>query len=118
MNTPETIDAYLSKFPPEKQSIMNKVRKAILEVVPDAVECISWGMPAFKRKKVLVLFAGHKNHLGLYPFPDTIEHFRKELELYHTSKGAIQFPYEKSLPLDLIKSIVKYNADKLAGGIK
>lgn len=112
-NIPENIDAYIAAFPLELQPVMNQMRKAIREVAPEATEGISWGMPTFKIKKVLVQFAGFKNHLGFYPYPETIEYFRDELTAYHTSKGGIQFPYNKPIPFDLVKRIVSYNRDKL-----
>lgn len=114
-NVPENIDVYIAAFPLEVQSAMNEVRQVIREVAPEATEGISWAMPTFKIKKILVQFAGFKNHLGFYPYPETIEHFRDELTSYHTSKGGIQFPYNKPIPFDLIKRIVGYNRDKLTG---
>ena len=114
-NVPENIDAYIGGFPLEIQSIMNEVRKTIRDTAPDATEGISWAMPTFKIKKILVQFAGFKNHLGFYPYPETIAHFQDELTSYHTSKGGIQFPYNKPIPFDLIKRIVSYNRDKLIG---
>lgn len=114
-NVPENIDAYIAEFPMEIQAVMNEVRKVIREVAPEATEGISWAMPTFKIKKILIQFAGFKNHLGFYPYPETIEHFREELILYRTSKGGIQFPYNKPIPFDLIKRIVSYNRNKLMG---
>lgn len=110
---PTNIDAYIAEFPLEIQLKMKEMRKVIMEVAPEATEGISWAMPCFKIKKMLVQFAGFKNHLGFYPYPETIEHFRDELTSYHTSKGGIQFPYNKPIPLDLIKRIVSYNRSKL-----
>jgi len=68
-------------------------------------------MPAFKQHKVLVYYAVHKAHIGFYPTSNPIVHFKKELQKYHTSKGSIQFPLNKSLPLTLIKKIVKFRAE-------
>jgi uncharacterized protein YdhG (YjbR/CyaY superfamily) len=65
-------------------------------------------MPAYKYKGMLVYFAGYKNHIGLYPTASGVKVFEKELAKYKTSKGAIQFPLDKSLPLPLIKKIIKY----------
>ncbi|MDR2913750.1 MAG: DUF1801 domain-containing protein [Tannerella sp.] len=117
--TPENslacIEEYIAGYPLPVQAMMNEMVKIIKEVAPEATEGLSWSMPTFKIKKILVQFAGHKNHVGFYPYPETIEHFKKELGSYKTSKGGIQFPYDKSLPYDLIKQIVKYNAGKLRG---
>lgn len=114
-NVPENIDAYIAEFSSEIQPVMNEIRKAIREVAPEATEGISWAMPTFKIKKILVQFAGFKNHIGFYPYPETIEHFKDELDGYKTSKGGIQFPYNKPIPIDLIRRIVGYNRDKLIG---
>lgn len=114
-NIAKNIDTYISEFPLEIQATMNEVRNVIKEIAPEATESISWAMPTFKIKKILVQFAGFKNHLGFYPYPETIEYFRDELTSYHTSKGGIQFPYNKPVPFDLIKRIVSYNRDKLIG---
>lgn len=62
----------------------------------------------FNELLMLVYFAAHTNHIGFYPFTSAIEAFTKELAPYHTSKGAIQFPLNKSLPLDLIKRIIEF----------
>jgi uncharacterized protein YdhG (YjbR/CyaY superfamily) len=102
------IDEYISAFPPDVQVILNQIRTAVKKAAPQATEVISYGMPAFKQNKVLVYFAIGKNHIGFYPTPNPIKVFSKELEGYKTSKGAIQFPLDKKIPLTLISKIVKY----------
>jgi uncharacterized protein YdhG (YjbR/CyaY superfamily) len=87
---------------------MEKMRKAIKEEAPQATEAISYQMPTFKLNGNLVHFAAYKKHIGFYPTPSAIEAFREKLSSYKTSKGAIQFPIDKSLPIDLIKDMVKY----------
>ena len=62
--------------------------------------------------KVLVYFAAGKNHLGFYPTPGPIEQFAEELKEYHTSKGAVQFPYAKPLPEELIRKMIRYRAEE------
>lgn len=106
-NKIETIDQYIADFPKEVQKMMQQVRQSILSMAPQAEETISWGMPTFKTKKILVQFAGHKNHLGFYPWPETIEAFKEKLSDYKTSKGGIQFPYNKPIPLELISNMVR-----------
>lgn len=108
----ETIDQYISGFPQEIQVIMQQVRQTVLDAAPQAKESISWKMPTFKMKTILVQFAGHKQHLGFYPWPETIERFKNELSDYKTSKGGVQFPYNKQIPYDLIKRMVEYNVGK------
>ena len=102
------IDEYISAFPPDVQNILNQIRAAIKKAAPKSVEVISYGMPAFKQNKVLVYFAVSKNHIGFYPTPNPIVVFKKELEGYKTSKGAIQFPLDKKIPLTLISKITKF----------
>lgn len=104
----KSIDDYIIQFPVEIKSKLETIRTAIKKAAPKSVEVISYGMPAFKMHKVLVYFAVGKNHIGFYPTPNPIIFFGKELEGYKTSKGAIQFPLDKKVPLSLISKIVKY----------
>ena len=60
------------------------------------------------RSGVLVYFAGYKNHIGFYPTGNGVAAFKDRLDDYKTSKGAIQFPLDKKLPVKLITEIVKY----------
>lgn len=114
-----TIDEYHASQPEDLRERLEKLRQAIRQAAPMATETISYGMPAFRQNKVLVYYALNKEHIGFYPTPGPILHFRKELEKYNTSKGAIQFPIDKPLPVSLIKKIVKFRLDEDSGsGIK
>ena len=103
-----SIDDYINQFPDEIKSKLEKIRAAIKKAAPKSVEVISYGMPAFKMNKVLVYFAVGKNHIGFYPTPNPIKVLSKELEDYKTSKGAIQFPLDKKIPLALISKITRF----------
>jgi uncharacterized protein YdhG (YjbR/CyaY superfamily) len=106
---PETIDAYIAGFPRDVQKILQQVRDTILEIVPEAEETISYGIPAFNLNKTyLVYFAGFKNHIGFYPTPVGMEAFKKDLAGYKTGRGSVQFPLDKPMPLALIRKIVRY----------
>lgn len=105
---PETIDAYIVSQPEEIQPYLRAVRKAIKEAIPEAEEKISWSMPTFWKKHNLIQFAGFKNHIGLYPGPEAVEQFAEQLKDYKTSKGTIQFPYKKPIPLELIAGIAAW----------
>ncbi len=107
-NKPTTIDEYIEQFPEDVQQILTRVREVIKESAPDAVEKISYQMPGFYLKGMLVWFAGHKNHLGFYPTGAGIEAFKDELSPYKFSKGAVQFPLDQPIPYNLISKIVKY----------
>jgi uncharacterized protein YdhG (YjbR/CyaY superfamily) len=114
-NTYKDIDAYHALQPAEFRDLLEQLRQTIKQVAPRATETISYGMPAFKQHKVLVYYALNNNHLGFYPTPSAIEQFKKELEAYKTSKGAIQFPLDKPLPLQLIQDIVMFRMEEDAG---
>ena len=110
---------YIQSFPPDIQNILEKIRQTIHKAAPEAVEAISYGMPAFKQNGAIIYFAAHKNHIGLYPMASSIEAFKKELSRYKSSKGAVQFPLNEPIPFELIEKIVKFrvkeNSAKNAG---
>ncbi len=106
------IDEYHSSCPADIQKILEQLRQTIKEAAPKVTETISYGMPAFRQNKVLVYYAIHKEHIGFYPTPKPIEVFKNDLVKYKTSKGAIQFPIDKPLPISLIKKIVKFRAEE------
>ena len=103
------IDEYISNFPADTQQKLEEMRALLHSLVPDAEECISYGIPTLKyKKKNLIHFAGYKTHIGLYPGAKTIEDFLPELSKYNTSKGTVQFPLSEKLPVALIKKMTKY----------
>jgi uncharacterized protein YdhG (YjbR/CyaY superfamily) len=105
---PTTIDDYIAQFPQDVQQILNRLRSVIQESAPQAVERISYQMPAFYLKGNLVYFGVHKHHIGFYPTGSGVEAFKEELSAYKGSKGAVQFPFDKPIPYDLISRIVKF----------
>ena len=107
-NTPKDIDQYISIFPEDIQEILQEIRSTIQQAAPGAEETISYQMPTFKLKGNLVHFAAYKKHIGFYPAPSGIERFKNRLTDYETSKGAIRFPLDKPIPLDLISDIVAF----------
>ena len=105
---PKTVAEYFAAVPPPALRVLNNLRSAIRSAVPpEAIETISYGIPAFKHKKVLVWFAAFSNHCSLFPTASVIESFKNELKSFSTSKGTIHFPIDKPLPTTLIKKIVK-----------
>ncbi len=103
-----TIDEYIKEWPDDIQRLLQQMRQTIKKAAPEAKEVISYGMPAFKGKRVLVYFAAHKSHIGFYPTASGIANFSKELAAFESSKGAVQFPLDKPLPLDLVEKITKF----------
>lgn len=108
MKNPIDIDAYIFSFPEEAQKLLKQMRQVIHEVAPQATEIISYGMPAFKFKGMLVYFSAYEHHIGFYPLPSAIAKFKDELSIYKSAKGSVQFPINKPLPLTLIKRMVEF----------
>lgn len=106
--TPSDIDEYINGYPDEIREPLRKIREAIRSAAPNAKEKISYRMPSYTLNGMLVYFAAHTSHLGFYPLTSAIAAFRDELEPYKTSKGTIQFPYNKPLPVRLIKKIIRF----------
>jgi uncharacterized protein YdhG (YjbR/CyaY superfamily) len=105
----KSIDEYIQTFPGDVQNILKSVRKTIKEVVPNAEEAISYQIPTFKLNgSYLIYFAGWKDHIALYPKPRSNDALTKQLSVYKSGKGSVQFPIDKPMPLALIKKIVRY----------
>jgi len=104
----KNIDEYISGFPKDIQLILQKIRETINKAAPKAEEVIGYNMPAFKQNNVLVYFAAFKKHIGFFPTTKPILVFKNELTGYNTSKGTIQFPLDKKIPLRLISKITKF----------
>jgi len=106
--TPQSIDQYMAGVPEPARTTLKKMRTAIRSALPsDATETISYRIPAFKRKNILVWFAAFSDHCSLFPTASVIAEFKDELKGYSTSKGTIHFPLDKPPPIALIKKIVK-----------
>lgn len=105
---PKTIEEYMERQPTEHQAYLSQINHVIRSAIPDALPKISWSMPTYWRKQNIIQFAAFKKHIGLYPGPEAVEFFAERLEGYKTSKGTIQFPYDKPLPLELIGEIAKW----------
>lgn len=105
---PKTVAEYFAATPEPVRSTLNKMRATIRSVVPaGSTEIISYGIPAFKDKRVLVWFAAFSGHCSLFPTASVIEKFKTELKGFRTSKGTIHFSLDKPLPTALIKNLVR-----------
>ncbi len=112
-NMPNEIDTYIATFPLPVQAKLQEMRLIIRQTLPDAEEVISYAMPAYKMLKIIVYFAGFKNHIGFYPTSSGIDAFKHEFGNYKWSKGAVQFPLDQSLPADLITRIVEFRKNEV-----
>ncbi|MGH9514513.1 MAG: iron chaperone [Terriglobales bacterium] len=104
----KTVDDYLAGVSQPARATLEIVRAAIRSVVPaETSEVISYKIPAFKYKQVLVWYAAFSDHCSFFPTAAIIEQFKDELRPFQKSKGTIQFPIDKPLPATLVKKIVK-----------
>lgn len=106
---PKTVDEYLAAVPEPARSTLKHIRTVIRSVVPkETTEVISYRIPMFKFRGMLVGYAAFAKHCSLFPTGSgVIEKFAKELKNYKTSRGTIQFPSDKPLPDALVKKIVR-----------
>lgn len=106
-SVPKSVDEYFTRVQEPARSRLAELRATIRSAVPpDTSEIISYQMPAFKKDKVLVWYAAFTSHCSLFPTSSVVETFKTELKGFSTSKGTIQFPIDKRLPVALIKKIV------------
>jgi uncharacterized protein YdhG (YjbR/CyaY superfamily) len=110
---PKSIDHYIARFPKDVQALLTKMRVTIQRAAPQATEKISYAIPTFYLKGNLVHFAAFKAHVGFYPTSSGIIAFKKELAGYKTSRGAVQFPFDRPLPLALVTRIVKFRVKEI-----
>ncbi len=105
---PKSIDEYLARIPEPARGMSNKLRAIIRSAVPpEAVETISYRMPAYQYKGILLWFAAFSDHCSLFPTAAVIEELKDDLKGFHTSKGTIHFPLDKPLPAALVRKVVK-----------
>lgn len=104
-----SVDHYIECQDSDKQVRLQAIRKIVKQLLPDALEVISYYMPAFKWKgKILLYFGAFKEHISLFPHASCIEAFQDKSTDYVMSKGTIQFPMNKDLPIQLIQEMVQY----------
>jgi len=104
----QAIDLYLAGLSDEKRAALQKLRRTIQAVAPQAEECISYQIPGFRLGgRLLVSFAAARNHCAFYPGAHPIEVLWDELKAYDTAKGSIRFPPERPLPAALVRKLVK-----------
>ena len=114
---PQEIDAYLASLDEPKRSTLEDLRRSILDVVPDAEQCISYGMPAFKvNGKTVAGFAAFKGHLSYLPHSGSVlPELADDLAGYTSTKGSLHFPVDKPLPSALVSKLVRTRMRELDG---
>ncbi len=108
----ENIDQYLAEVTTDKaRDALVRLRQIIRDEVPEAEECISYGMPMVKFHGMVAGFAAFTKHCSFFP-GHTVADFEDQLKAYKTSKGTVQFSPNSPLPESLIRAIVRARADE------
>jgi uncharacterized protein YdhG (YjbR/CyaY superfamily) len=112
---PQDIDSYLATVDEPKRTTLEELRRSILAVIPDAEQCISYGMPAFKvRGKTVAGFAAFKNHLSYLPHSGSVlEKLGGGLASYQSTKGSLHFAIDEPLPPGLVNKLVNTRMQEL-----
>jgi len=97
------VERYLERFCGKAGKSLRALRQEIRKAAPEAEECLSYGVPAVRMGRILVMYAGFKNHVGFYPTPSAMERFKDELSGYDTAKGTVRFPLDQPLPFALVR---------------
>ena len=108
--SPDPIDAYIAAFPPKVRAILKKVRATVRKAAPDAVEVISYRMPALKQRGILIYYAGFAHHVGLYPPIRGDAALLSRAAPYANEKGNLRFPYDEEIPYALIADLTRLRA--------
>ncbi len=113
---PRTIDEYLATLSDDKRAALEKLRKAIKAAAPEAEECISYSVPAFRLDgKFLLAFGAAAKHCSFYPGSAPVKAHKHALKNYDTSKGTIRFPANRPLPVALVRKLVKARLEEHRG---
>ena len=113
-----TVDEYLAAVPEPKLSTLRELRATIQEIVPDAEETISYGMPAYRlHGKVVAGFAAFKDHLAYLPHSGSVfNELEKELAGYRRTPGSLHFPVDEPLPKKLVEKLISVRLKQLRRG--
>lgn len=104
------VDAYIARFPPKVRAILRKIRLALRKAAPAADELISYRMPAFRQRRILLYFAAFKDHIGVFPPVRGDASLEKALARFRGPKGNLRFPLAEPIPLVLIGRIARLRA--------
>ncbi len=108
-----SVKEYIRKVPKEVREGFEELRTILCAAAPEAEEAISYGMPCLKLHGIIIYYACHAKHYGLYPYSGTIVRFKEKLQVYETSKGTVKFPHGNKLPKKLIADMVKYRVKQI-----
>lgn len=113
-NTPQDVDAYMAQVPANAMPQLQQAMQHIAALLPQAELRISYGIPTYKvQGKNIIHVAGYAGHIGLYPGAGALAAHAEALKDYKTSKGTVQLPLDRPLPLELITTLVQWQLDHL-----
>lgn len=101
------VDEYIAAAAPQVRTVLVELRRIVREAAPDAEEFISYGMPAYRQRRILIYFAAFKKHIGVFPPFSGDPELEKAVEPYAGPKGNLKFPLDWPIPYGLIQRIVK-----------
>ncbi len=111
---PKTVSEYIADTDNKvARAKLKQIRAIFKSVLPKASEELKWSMPGFVQNKIVIMYAGFKNHVSVFPGPAAIKKFAKELSKYETSKGTIKFELDTPIPTALLKKIAKFNLNEI-----
>lgn len=110
----DAVAAYIDAAAEPARSRLRTLRSLVREEAPDAVERMAYGLPTWHQEENLLHLGAFARHVGLYPGPAAIEAFAEELEAFRTSKGAMQIPHDRDLPVDLVRRIVRWRLEQVS----
>ena len=118
MNTDPRVDAYLDGLPADQRDQLGALRRRVADLAPQAVETISYNMPAFKLNgQFLLSYAGWKRHCSIYPINDELlQTYEASLRGYGTTKGSLHFNARQPLPDGLLDDLVRGRVGSIEGG--
>jgi uncharacterized protein YdhG (YjbR/CyaY superfamily) len=102
------IDTYLEGLDEPSRNTLQQLRETILEIVPDAEQCISYSLPAFRvHGKVVAGFAAFKNHLSYLPHSGSVlPELEDDIADYGRTKSSLHFPIDRPLPRPLVEKLI------------
>ena len=118
MPTYATIDDYIAAQSEEARKVLHELRSMIAEAVPEAIEVQNYKVPTFTlvpngKRDQQIMIAAYAKFVSFYPFPTTMAHFAERLNEFKQGKGCIQFPFNATLPKDLIVEMVRFRRDEI-----
>jgi len=111
-------EEYIAAQPAQARPLLEWIRKTTESVVPEASPCVSYGMPAYRKRKIFLYFAAFKEHIGIYPPLRADAELIRDLEPFRGPKGNLSFPLSRPFPKALVKRVVGALAAEHGGGKK